>query len=361
MNNGQMPQKASLRLVISLVLIFLLFSSISNIQASTVMDLPQVGLVPSGPVDDEGFNQMAYEGLTQAEDESLIVKNLYQPAGDTEADYIAAIGQCVAGGNSLCITVGFIMGNATMVAATNNPGINFAIVDMTWNDPDYPPNLRGITFSVDGAAYLAGTLAGLMTETDKIGVVAGMAIEPVDDFVFPYINGAQWANHSVFPILDYANNFVDESLGATIAQSQIDRGADLILGVGGMMGNGAIKQAGFQSKHCIGVDVDTYFSIFGGGTISGAEYLLTSIVKRVDVAVYDTITAHVNDAFTSGTYIYDFQNGGVALAPFHETEQIISPDVLSYLDGVAAGIADGSVDVWLPFFTNFVYLPMLLR
>lgn len=81
----------------------------------------------------------------------------------------------------------------------------------------------------------------------------------------------------------------------------------------------------------------------------------------MDVAVYDTITAHVNDAFTSGTYIYDFQNGGVALAPFHETEQIISPDVLSYLDGVAAGIADGSVDVWLPFFTNFVYLPMLLR
>jgi basic membrane protein A len=118
------------------------------------------------------------------------------------------------------------------------------------------------------------------------------------------------------------------------------------------MGNGAIKQAGLQSKYCIGVDVDTYFTVFEGGAVTGAEYLLTSIMKRVDNTVYDTIVAHVNDTFSSGTYVYDFENDGVGLAPYHETESIIPPDVISYLDGVAAGVTDGSIDVWQPFFTN---------
>ncbi|MEM5770737.1 MAG: BMP family ABC transporter substrate-binding protein, partial [Bacillota bacterium] len=242
-----------------------------------------------------------------------------------------------------------------------NPSINFAIVDMTWDESDYPANLRGITFSVPEAAYLAGTLAGLMTETDKIGVVAGMSIPPVNDFALPYIYGAQWANHSVYTMLEYANSFGDEALGANMAQSQIDRGADVILGVGGMTGNGAIKQAGLQSKYCVGVDVDTYFTVFEGGAVPGAEFLLTSILKRVDNAVYETIVAHVNDTFTSGTFVYNVENGGVGLAPFHETESVIPPDVINYLANVAAGIANGSVDVWQPFYTNSVYLPILLR
>jgi len=181
------------------------------------MTLPQVDLIPCGPIDDNSFNQMAHEGLMRADTENLIDGYVYQPTGNSESDYIAAIAQCVAAGNSLCVTVGWAMGNPTMNAALSNPSINFAIVDMTWNEPNYPPNLRGITFSVDEAAYLAGTLAGLMTETDKIGVVAGMSIPPVNEFVFPYIYGAQWANHSLYSMLDYANDFGDEWLGATIA------------------------------------------------------------------------------------------------------------------------------------------------
>ena len=109
------------------------------------------------------------------------------------------------------------------------------------------------------------------------------------------------------------------------------------------------------------MDVDTYFTVFEGGAVPGAEYLLTSILKRVDNAVYETIVAHVNDTFTSGTFVYNVENGGVGLAPFHETESAIPPDVISYLANVAAGIANGSVDVWQPFYTNSVYLPILLR
>lgn len=361
MNARRSSPKALLRLVILSVLIIFLFTSNSNSQVSAIMTLPMVGLIPDGPIDDNGFNQMAYEGLERATTENLVDGTVFPPAGNTEADYVAAIAQCIAAGNSLCITVGFMMGNPTMNAAVNNPSVHFAIVDMTWDDPSYPANLRGMHFSVDEASYLAGTLAGLMTETDKIGIVAGMSIPPVNDFVFPYMYGAQWANPPVYVMIDYANDFGNEALGATIAQSQIDRGADVIFGVGGMMGNGAIKQAGLLGKYSIGVDADTYYTAFGGGTVPGAEYLLTSVMKRVDNAVYETIVAHVNDTFTSGTFVYNVANGGVGLAPYHETEQSIPPEVIDHLNNVAAGIADGSIDIWQPFYTNFAYLPILLR
>ena len=138
-------------------------------------------------------------------------------------------------------------------------------------------------------------------------------------------------------------------------------GAKLHREMAGLTGNGAIKQAWTQRDYCISVDVDAYDSVFESGTAPGVEYLLTSILKRVDNAVYDTIVAHVNDTFTPGTYTYNVENGGVGLAPYHYTEPEIPPEVITYLESVAAGIADGTVDVWQPFFTNFVYLPVLLH
>lgn len=83
------------------------------------------------------------------------------------------------------------------------------------------------------------------------------------------------------------------------------------MGVGGMTRNGAIKQAGLQGKYYIGIDIDTYYTVFEGGAITGSEYLLTSILKQVDNAVYDTIVSHVNDTFTPGTTLYNVENGGV--------------------------------------------------
>ena len=150
-----------------------------------------------------------------------------------------------------------------------------------------------------------------MTETEKVGVVAGMSIPQVNDFVFPYIYGGQWVSHAVFYLLDYADNFGNEALGAAIAQSQIVRGADVILGVSGITGNGAIKQAGLRSKYYIGIDIDTYYTVFESGAVTGSEYLLTSILKQADNTVYDTIVSHVNDTFTPGTTLYNVANGGV--------------------------------------------------
>ena len=359
MNPRLTSYKSSHRFVFLLILLFSLFAS--NLAFTVSADLPKVGLIPEGPIDDQGFNQMAHEGLMRADTEGLVEGTVYQPAGNTEPEYAAAIAACVTAGNSLCVTVGFMMSNVTMEAATNNPTVNFAIMDSSWDDGSYPANLRGTFFAVDEAAYLAGSLAGLMSGNNRIGIVAGMNIPPVNNFVIPYTYGSQWANNPVHVILDYANNFGDEVLGAALAESQINRGADVIFGVGGLMGNGAIKKAGLLGKYCIGVDVDAYYTVFGGGTEPGSDFLLTSVLKRIDNAVYDTIVDHANGTFTSGTTTFDIENGGVGLAPYHEAEEDIPNEVIDILAGIAAGIANGSIDVWQPFYTNFIYLPSILR
>lgn len=348
MNTRLTIQRVCRRLVFLAILIFPLFSSSSILPVSA--DPPQVGLIPDGPIDDQGFNQMAYEGLMRADTEGLVDGAVY--------DDIAG---CVAAGNSLCITVGFMMGDDTLAAAQNNPSVKFAIMDMSWDEASYPTNLRGTYFAVDEAAYLAGTLAALMSGSNQIGIVAGMDIPLINNFVIPYTYGAQWANHPVNVMLNYANDFGDEAIGAALANLQMDQGADVIFGVGGMMGNGAIKAAGLRNQYCIGVDVDTYFTAFGGGAVPGSEYLLTSVLKRVDNAVYQTIGDFVSDSFTSGTYTYDIENEGAGLAPYHETELEIPDAVINNLNTVAAGISNGSIDVWQPFYTNFIYLPSILR
>jgi basic membrane lipoprotein Med (substrate-binding protein (PBP1-ABC) superfamily) len=198
----------------SLLILELLTPSNLPVLADVTSELPKVGLITDGgPIDDSGFNQMAYEGLTRAENEGLIDGSTYIPTGDPDIDYAGAIAQCVSDGNGLCITVGFVMGDATMAAADTYPGVHFAIVDMTWEDSVYPDNLRGLFFSVDEAAYLAGTLAGMMSTTNCIGTISGMPIPPVDDFIFPSLmppnrQTRAWRFFGTMPTASWMKNWV---------------------------------------------------------------------------------------------------------------------------------------------------------
>ncbi len=315
-------------------------------------DQPQV----AWGIDDNGFNEMAVEGLTRAETDLGVNGTIYLSA--SPEDYPVQIAQCVTDGNVLCITIGYDMMDATWNAAGLNPGVNFAIVDVTWED--YPDNLRGITFASEQAGYLAGTLAGLMTTSKVIGAIGGMDIPPVTAFMLPYRYGAQWADHDVVVLFDYANDFMDPDLGAQLAQHQIDQGADVIFGVGGPMGNGAILYAAQAGKWVIGVDADAYYAVFDGGAVDGAEFLLTSALKRVDNAVYDTIADQIAGNFSSGSIMYDLSDEGVGLAPYHEAEASIPQDVQDHVTAVMQGILNGEIDVWEPW-TYRMFLPAVVK
>ncbi|MFN2283066.1 MAG: ABC transporter substrate-binding protein, partial [Anaerolineae bacterium] len=230
------------------------------------------------------------------------------------------------------------------------PGTSFALIDHAWESQ--PPNLRGMTFASDQAGYLAGTLAALMSDSHVVGAVGGMAIPSVTAFANAYHNAAQCADPSTTVIITYTGTFVDPDLGAQTAQEQMLLGADVIFGVGGATGNGAILTATQSGAWGIGVDSDQYNTLFEGGAIPGSDRLLSSAMKRLDNAVFDTIGDVISGTFTSGTALYTVAEGGVELAPFHETDPLIPQSVRSRISGVEQGLREGWLTVDGPCVTT---------
>ncbi len=343
---------------VTMILLLLLLALPQAGQASPPKPIVYIGLIPdTGGIDDNSFNEMAAAGLAQAETDFGVVGTIYPTS--PENDYPTQIAACVAGGNALCITVGYSMTDATLAAAVANPEVNFAIVDASWET--YPDNLRGITFNSAQVGYLAGTLAGLMSASNVIGAIGGFPIPPVNDFMFPYQYGAQWADPQVQVLLEYAYNFMDPDLGAQMAEDQIARGADVIFAVAGPTGLGVNITTAQAGKWTIGVDVDVYYTFFGGGAVDGHEYLLTSALKRVDMAVYHTIEDIVDATFTSGTMVNDLANEGVGLAPYHDAAASIPQAVQDQVAAVAQSIMNGGTDVWEPFYKYTVALPIAMK
>jgi basic membrane lipoprotein Med (substrate-binding protein (PBP1-ABC) superfamily) len=317
-----------------------------------------VGLVTDeGTLSDRGFNWLSYQGLLRAESDLGVVGTVY--TSTSSADYGPNLQQCADDGNDLCISVGFFTAEAISNTASANPGTSFAIVDVVFEN--YPSNLRGMTFAAEGAGYLAGTLAGLMTGSDVVGGVGGMQIPPVETFLEPYGIAAQCANPDVSALVTYTWNFGDPDLGAEVAQDMMAAGADVIFAVAGPTGNGAVLTATQSGAWAIGVDTDQYVTLFMSGTVAGSDKLLSSAVKKLDNAVYDTIADVVAGTFTSGTAVYDLAAGGVGLAPFHETDPFVPQSVRDALDVVEQGIVDGTIDVYAPCVTYYIHLPLIAR
>jgi basic membrane protein A len=302
-----------------------------------------VGLVTDeGTLADMSFNWLSYQGLLRAKSELGVTGKVY--TSTSEADYGLNLQQCVEDGNDLCISVGFGTAAAISSAAAANPGTAFAIVDLEFGS--YPANLRGMIFASDEVGYLAGTLAGLMTQSDVVGSVAGMEIPPVQAFVEPYRHAAQCANPWVRAIVTYTGTFVDPNLGAEVAQEMIGKGADLVFGAGGATGTGAVLTATQSSVWGIGVDADQYISTFMNGEVAGSDKLLSSAMKRLDSAVFDTISDVVTGTFSSGTVLYDLAVDGVGLAPFHKAGSFVPSTVRARLERIKQDIIAGRIDVW---------------
>ena len=304
-----------------------------------------VGLVTDeATLADMGWNWLAYQGLLRAEAELGVVGTVY--TSTSGADYEPNLQQCVTDGNDLCLAVGFLMTGAVSNIAPNYPTTDFAIVDAVLGN--YPGNLRSMIFAEDEVGYLAGTLAGLMTESDFVGGIGGWPVPPVVRFTEGYRHGVLCANPDATVLISSTNDFANPVLGAQVAQQMIGLGADVIFAPAGRTGAGAVLTATQSGVWGIGVDFDYYYSVFGGGAMAGVEYLLSSAMKRIDNAVYATIADEVAGTFTSGEVLYDLAVEGVGLAPFHEAELFVPVGVQNALDRVSYGIAHGLIDIWGP-------------
>jgi basic membrane protein A and related proteins len=271
----------------------------------------KIGLVTDiGGLNDRGFNSLANQGLEQAASEMGVETRVLESKSD--ADYIPNLSTLAEEGYNLIISVGFLMGEATHQAAEAFPDTSFAIVDFAYGGEGCEdtnscelPNLQGLVFKEQETGYLVGYLAGLVTESNTISSVGGIKIPPVDRFIAGFQKGATDANPDVKTLNGYSEDFVDQAKCKEVALDQIAEGSDVVFQVAGGCGLGALDAASEEGVWGIGVDADQAFL---------GEHVLTSALKRVDQAVYQTIDAVVAGSFTGGgVSVFGLAEEGVGL------------------------------------------------
>jgi basic membrane protein A and related proteins len=325
-------------------------------------DTVKVGQVTDlGGIDDRSFNATAYAGIEKAIAE-LGVEGKYLESTQ-QSDYNKNIQQFVDEDTDLIVTVGFLLGVDTAVAAKANPDTNFAIVDYAYPDcfgSDFVegqtcgsaselPNVLGLTFAIDQAGFLAGYAAAGSTETGKVATFGGINIPPVVAFMVGYEAGVNYYNQENGTSVEvlgwdtaagdgsFTGNFDSLDDGRSFAESFVQEGADIILPVAGPVGLGSAAYCQ-ESGACkiIGVDTDW--------TVSSPEYtdiILTSILKNMNVAVYDAVKAQAEGTFAGGVYVGTLANGGVGLAEIAGA----SDELKAGLEAVKQGIIDGSITI----------------
>ena len=341
-----------------LVLLLFLFLTLGYPSPTASAATTKIGLIADvGILADNGWNWLSYQGLLRAEQDFGVVGTVYTTT--SEADLAPNLQQCAMDGNALCIAIGFRAADAIQDVAPAHPNTKFAILDFAF--ADYPTNVRGVQFYVNEAAYLAGVLAGSMSQTKIVGDIGGMEIPPVTAFTLPFQNGARCTIPGATTLLTYTNDFGNPELGAQVAQSLIAQGADVIFSPAGPTGVGAVMTATQSGKWAIGVDVDFYDTIFDHGTVTGSDKVLTSVVKKVDNGVYLTIRDVVSNTFTAGTVSYGLAAEGAGLAPYHEADSAIPVSLKARIEQVEQDIIAGKTDVNSTLCRRYLYLPVIKK
>jgi basic membrane protein A and related proteins len=298
----------------------------------------------TGGIDDRSFNQTVWAGFQRAEGElGVDIRNL---ESTSESDYEPHINTFIEQECDLIVTVGFLLGDATEAAAQANTDVNFAIVDYAY-ETEYD-NLLGLVFATDQAAFLAGYVAAGMTETNAVGTWGGVQIPPVTAFMDGYLAGVRYYNQENGTDVEvlgwdgesgvFTNDFEAQDLGANVTSDLLQNGADIIMPVAGPAGLGtATAIDSFGSGKMIWVDTDGYESTTFGSII------LTSVMKRMDNAVYDAISQSLDGNFAGGTYVGTLENDGVGIAPFHDFDGDVPQELKDALEAIRQGIIDGSI------------------
>lgn len=239
----------------------------------------------------------------------------------------------------LIIGVGFDEIEALDTAALRFPGSKFAILDARWEDLAHrPKNVRGTLFKTEEAGYLAGYLAARLEQRrpgkDVVSTVGGVAIPPVNAYIAGFQAGARKADPGITTLNAYSNDFVAAGKCKALALEQIAHGAGVVFNVAGVCGLGALEAATEKGVWGIGVDIDQSYL---------GPHILTSVVKRLDVAVYDIVRSLKRGTFAGGRdSVFDLRNGGVDLGRISPKVPV---SILRELDTIRAEIIAGKIKV----------------
>jgi len=303
----------------------------------------KVGMVSDGgKFDDAGFNQNCKEGLERAM-AHFKVYGFFRESFSPK-DHLRNLAALAGRDYALILGIGDLMKDAMAAAARKHPQRRFAMVDGVYDPP--LPNVRSLSFQVDEAAFPAGYLAAAWADLKDpadpmVGFVGGMRIETVEQFTEPFAAGVKYYseknNRPVTVRGLYAERFTDFKAGKKLGAELIAAGADVVFAAGSLTGNGALAAAKEHGKWGVGVDVDQYYSL-----LDEQDILITSVVKKMDNAVYAVVKDLAEGKFEGGTlYVGTLANDGVGLAPFHNFEpdipERIKQDLIEIQDQIKSG------------------------
>lgn len=267
---------------------------------------PRIGLVfDVGGRGDKSFNDSAYEGLAKAEAELGADVSFLEPVGSEDRE--AALRLFAARKQDLVIAVGFIFTSDVDAVARAYPEVHFACVDYAGPESAMPPNVLGLSFREEEGSFLVGAVAGLLSQTRHVGFVGGMTIPLIRKFEAGYGAGV----HAACPACEvhsaYAGStpeaFKDPARGRSLAAFEIAAGADVLFHASGATGHGVFEGAREAGVLAIGVDSDQYDEM--PGTV------VTSMVKRVDVAVYGAIAEAARGEYHHGLRVLGLREDGI--------------------------------------------------
>ncbi|MGR2753947.1 BMP family lipoprotein [Agromyces arachidis] len=305
----------------------------------------------SGGLEDRSFNQSSWQGLQQAEDEYGVEAEAI--VSTSETDLAPNVQQAVDSGCELIVTVGYELAEATLEQAERNPDLAFAIVDESVE----ADNVKPVVFDTAQASYLAGYLAAGVSQTGVVATFGGGNQPPVTLFMDGFVDGVARYNEvhgTAVRVLgwdkatqdgSFTGDFEDINKGKVLTEGFIDQGADVILPVAGQVGEGAAAAAVERDGvSIVWVDSDGYETL-------PAEFrpvLLTSVLKNTQQAMLEIVADVQAGEFANEPYVGTLENGGVDLAPYHDLESLVPPELQGELEGIRQAIIAGELVVESP-------------
>lgn len=313
-----------------------------------------------GGFDDQSFNQSGMEGLERAKTELGVQINKAESKSDS--DYQTNVDAMVQDGCDLIIGVGFKLATVLTDSAKAHPDIQFALVDSAFTDNSGAvveiDNGRPLIFNTAEAAYLAGYVAAGTSASGKVATYGGMEIPTVQIFMEGFAQGVAKYNedngtsvevlgwNSETKTGSFVGDFSSTDKGQTLTEGFIAQGADVIMPVAGPVGSGTLSAVAAASN---GADIKVIWVDSDGFLTTGDSHILTSVMKEIDVAVYDTVKAASEGNFTSDSYIGTLANEGVGLAPYHDLDASVPQDLKDKVVELQTQIANGTLTVTTPY------------
>lgn len=294
----------------------------------------RVGMVTDvGGVNDQSFNQSAWEGLQRTKKE-MGNKVSYQESKQ-DADYPANLETLFDAKNDLIWGIGFKMADAILTAAKQNPNQKYAIIDYSYGTKT-PKNVIGVMFKAEEGAFLAGYIAAKMSKTGTLGFIGGMSVPIIHSFQYGFKAGAKFANHKINILEQYSESFTDAAKGKAIANQMIGKGADVVFHAAGAVGDGVIEAVKEKDKMAVGVDRDQNYL--------APKNVITSSMKRIDNAIYNVVKDFNGGVFKGGTTIeYGLKDGAVDVAP--TTSKMVPAILLEEVAKIKKNIVAGKIKI----------------